>query len=247
MAFIALTASVDSSAHSPGGKTGSPADGSTCVQCHSGAVQTATGWISTSIPIEGYQPNGEYLITLTANHTGVAKMGFELTAENSSGQKSGSFALINSSETGLTNGNNAVTHTSGGTTPTGDSRTWEMVWLAPDNDEGTVTFYAAINAANGNGTTSGDVIYNTSHAVNFNPLSIDQVEMNVSSIYPNPAANFITIDLSKASHLDVVDFAGKIVKTIDMKSASEKIDISDLESGSYFIKTEYETKGFIKL
>jgi hypothetical protein len=247
LAFIAFTASVDSSAHSPGGKTGSPLDGATCTQCHTGSPQSVTGWISTDIPMEGYQANGEYMITLTATHAGVVKMGFELTAENSSGQKTGTFATFGSSETELTNGGSAVTHNSGGTTPTGDTRTWQMIWTAPDEDQGSITFYAAVNAANGNGNTSGDVIYNTSHVVNYNPLSINSAESRANKVYPNPANNFITVDLNKAKHLDVLDFSGKVVKSVDMTSASEKIDISDLESGTYFIQSEDETERIIKL
>lgn len=247
LAFIGLTASVDYAAHSPGGKTGSPTDGATCTECHSGTVQPASGWITTDIPVEGYQANGEYLVTLTGTHAGVGKMGFELTAENSSGAKAGMFSILNSNATELANGGASVTHTAGGTTPAADSRTWSMIWVAPAMDEGTITFYAAINAANGNGNNSGDVIYNTSHEVNFNPLAIEQAVLTQNRVYPNPAKNFINIEMNKAKHLDVLDFSGKIVKSFEMKSASEKLDISDLESGTYIIQSEDETERIIKL
>ena len=247
LVFVGLTASVNFNAHSPGGKTGSPTDGGTCVQCHSGAVQTETGWITTTIPMEGYTVNGEYLITLTGTHAGAAKMGFELTAEDSNGQKVGTFALFNSSETELTNGNNAVTHSSAGVAMTGNSRSWDMVWLAPDSDVGVVTFYAAVNAANGDGGTSGDVIYNISHSVNFNPLSIDDVAIDNRKVYPNPATDFINVNMRSNSDILVIDFSGKVAKVIEAGTSTDRIDISDLESGTYFVKSEKETEMFLKI
>ncbi len=152
---------------SPGGKTGSPGDGGTnCTQCHNGTPQTASGWITTDIPPEGYTPGTSYTVTLTGTHAGVSKFGFELTAEDNFGGKFGTLALLEPSRTKLVNGNHAVTHTSGGTTPQGNSNTWTMQWTAPANGGSAVKFYAALNAANGNGNTSGDVIYLTSKTVN---------------------------------------------------------------------------------
>ena len=40
--------------------------------------------------------------------------------------------------------------------------TWQFDWTVPDPAVGTITFYAAGNAANGNGSTSGDYIYSVS-------------------------------------------------------------------------------------
>jgi len=143
---------------SPGGKTGSPGDGgTTCTQCHSGTAVEATDWISSNIPEEGYTIGNTYTITVTGTHTGVSLFGFEITAEDNAGNKTGTLAITNATETQLVNSSNAVTHTSGGNSPSGDSKSWEFNWTAADVDE--VTFYAAFNAANGNGGTSGDVIY----------------------------------------------------------------------------------------
>ncbi|MCF8370369.1 MAG: T9SS type A sorting domain-containing protein [Bacteroidales bacterium] len=248
LAFIGLTASVAYQNGSPGGKTGSPGDGgSTCVECHSGVANAVNGWITTDIPVEGYEVDGLYAITLTGTHAGAGKIGFELTAENSSGQKIGTLMVIDPVETQLASGGASITHTANGTTPVADSHTWNMRWLAPSQDEGTITFYAAINGANGNGNNSGDVIYTTSTSVDYTTLSINQAAFTENRVYPNPAANSINVVMNKAKHLDVLDFSGKIVRSFEMKSASERIDISDLESGTYFIQSEDGTERFIKL
>ena len=152
---------------SPGGKSGSTGDGgSTCTDCHAGTAQSQMGWITTDIPAEGFTPGETYTITATGTHTGVAKFGFELTAENTSGAKTGVFSITEPGRTKFTNANAAVTHTSGGTSVSGNSNSWSMDWTAPISAPTVVKFSAAFNAANGNGMTSGDVIYTSSISYN---------------------------------------------------------------------------------
>src|SRR5258706_13981828 len=42
------------------------------------------------------------------------------------------------------------------------TNSWIIPWVAPDSSVGTVCFYAAGNAANGNNKSTGDSIYTTS-------------------------------------------------------------------------------------
>lgn len=152
---------------SAGGFTGSPGDSNqTCTSCHTGTPVNQSGWITSTIPAQGYTPGQTYQITVSGTHTGVVRFGFELTAENSSGQKVGSFTITESTRTKLVNQNKAVTHLFTGTTPSGNSNSWNVNWTAPATDIGQITFYAALNAANGNGDPSGDVIYRTTLGVN---------------------------------------------------------------------------------
>ncbi|MDP2238347.1 MAG: choice-of-anchor V domain-containing protein [Bacteroidales bacterium] len=156
-----------SSSGSPGGHSGSPGDSNqTCTSCHTGAAINQSGWITSTIPSQGYTPGQTYQITVSGVHTGVVRFGFELTAENSSGQKVGTFAITESTRTKLVNQNKAVTHLFAGTTPSGNSNSWNVNWTAPATDIGQITFYAALNAANGDGGTSGDVVYRTTLGVN---------------------------------------------------------------------------------
>jgi len=151
---------MSNSTGSIGGKTGSIGDsGTTCTECHGGSAEPMTGWITTNVPTVGYTPGETYLITATGTHSGVVKFGFELTVENSSGDKVGTLQLIEPSRTRFTNSDQAVTHTADGNIPSGNTNSWTMNWVAPSDVEGDVGIYAAFNAANGNGGTSGDVIY----------------------------------------------------------------------------------------
>ena len=179
-------------AGSPGGKTGSPGDGGiNCTECHTGtAIPTTTG-ISTNIPPEGYEPGQTYNITVIGNHPGVVKFGFELTVEDSQGNKVGELSVTDPLQTQYTNNDSAITHTSDGTTPAGNMKTWNMDWTAPPAAVGDIGFYTAINAANGNDLTSGDTIYicelfvpptAPSSIVSIDPDSAYQTEVVVTTI-----------------------------------------------------------------
>lgn len=154
---------LSNSSGSPGGRTGSIGDnGNTCTGCHGGTATSKLGWITTNVPTAGYTPGQTYSITATGTHAGVVKFGFELTVEDSQGNKVGTLQLAEPTRTKFTNGNHAVTHTSSGTTPNGNSNSWTVNWVAPSNVSGNIGIYTAFNAANGNGNTSGDVIYKSS-------------------------------------------------------------------------------------
>ncbi len=172
---------------SPGGRTGSPGDsGQNCTGCHSGSPQSASNWITTNIPPAGYVPGQTYTITASGTHTGVVKFGFELTAENSQGIKAGTFIITNLTQTKLINQNKAVTHLAGGTTPSGNTKTWSMNWTAPAQGTGPITFYAALNAANGNGNNSGDVIYLTSATVQEQETVAVTFRVDMSNVVVSP-------------------------------------------------------------
>ena len=177
---------------SPGGKTGSIGDnGNTCTDCHTGTASGQVGWITSNIPDEGYTPGVTYTITATGTHEGVVKFGFELTAEDNAGAKLGGLFITDAARTKFTNSNNAITHTQAGNVPAGDMNTWSMNWTAPADIEDGIWFYAAFNAANGNGGTGGDQIYTSSLTVTeFVPIPI------IASVDPDNAEQGWTGELT---------------------------------------------------
>ncbi len=193
------------SSGSPGGKTGSTGDGgTTCTQCHAGTSIPQSNWITTDIPVDGYTAGETYTVTVTGTHTGVVKMGFEVTAENTSGTKKGMWTLTDATRTKFTNGNAAVTHTSAGNVPSGNTNTWSMDWTAPVAGTGSIKFNAAVNAANGNGNTAGDQIYTTSltvsEAVILNPQIVDVTPDNADQGW----SGNVVIEGNETSWLDGV-------------------------------------------
>ncbi len=226
---------------SPGGKTGSPGDNSAnCTACHTGSPNNVVGWISSDIPELGYVVGETYTITATGTHTGVGRFGFELTAEDESGNKVGQFIVSGDGQTQLSNGNKAITHTSSGITPSGDSKTWTFQWTAPSTDIGVVTFYASFNAANNNGGTSGDVVYLTSMSVDESSVGINNsIEKIIFSMFPNPSHGQLSIKHNyDAIDILLVDLSGRIVYQQNQYLSNEKIDLSFLNQGIYLVQVK---------
>jgi predicted CXXCH cytochrome family protein len=88
-------ATVSLSTGSPGGKTGSPTDGTDCTSCHNVFSSTAApNLITSNIPLSGYVPGHTY--TITSVHPTSAIHGFEITCEeNTSNTKTGAFFITN--------------------------------------------------------------------------------------------------------------------------------------------------------
>ncbi len=241
---IVLTSGLPYSGGSPGARTGSPGDNSAnCTECHGGSAVSKTGWITTTIPAEGYVPGETYTVTVTGTHFGVQKFGFEATVEDGQNAKAGTLVVTNGSETKLITSNHAVTHTSSGNTPSGSSKVWNFNWTAPSAGTGTVTFYAAFNAANGDDTTGGDVIYISNiSAIENTSTGIEDKKLKAGiSVYPVPFKNYINIEISNevtVGQVDLYNVTGALVKTVitdDVTGDNVKINTGDVDPGIYII------------
>jgi len=221
---------------SPGGKTGSPIDNANCTQCHSGVTNPIDNWISSDIPEQGFLPGETYTITLNAMDQNALRFGFELTAEDSE-SKIGTFALLDEIRTQLRATNNSVTHTDEGIDPIGHEITWEFEWTAPDQSPTQVTFYAAVNAANGNGQNTGDKIYLTSKSYTQFFVGIaDNFLKEQVNVYPNPATSYVNVSMPANSELRVINLTGQVISYVQNTSNTERIDLSNLSNGVYFIQ-----------
>lgn len=242
VAFVVLATSFYPSG-SPGGKTGSPGDGANCTQCHSGTTQSATGWISSDIPANGYVPGNTYTITLVASHPGAALYGFEMTSEDVSNAKKGVFASTSGATQALSSGN-SITHHFNGTTPSNDSIMWSFNWTAPVAGTGDVTFYAAVNAANGNNSPSGDQIYLMNNAVGEQVVtSVESFDNDEISVYPNPASDYLMVNnLSPDTKtVKIVSMSGQIIAQYSNEEGSMRIDLSTYPKGIYFLLAQDNT------
>ncbi len=66
-----------------------------------------------------------------------------------------------------------------------------------------------------------------------------QGNLNDFNIYPNPAKNWVQIELANnsfANVVEIIDQKGKIVRHINVQNQYLKLNTSDLESGLYFVK-----------
>lgn len=232
------------------GYTGSPLDGIDCTDCHPpGPATVISGWITSTIPLEGYTPGTTYTITLSTPDANTSKMGFQITAETP-GAKVGAWIITNTSRTQL-KGPSAVSHTAVGTDPIGTPNSWTMDWVAPVAGTGTLNFFAAVNASNASGTSIGDVIYKTQLTVNESNVGIaEHFEPSVGDVYPNPANGMINLDVPLHAQVQVFDNMGRMVMTATAETQRLTLDISTLEKGIYYVNIslegQYATRNFIK-
>jgi hypothetical protein len=88
------------------------------------------------------------------------------------------------------------------------------------------------------------VIIEGEHIVNVS----EEVTQTTFDVYPNPAADFITLRGTAQSQISIADISGKIVET--GSALQQRIDISRLSPGVYFVQANtaqgWQQKKFIK-
>lgn len=212
--------------------SGSPGDsGATCSSCHSGGSFSADAQITTTIPGTGFVYGATYQVTVSVA-SGATKHGFQLTTEDASNTKVGTYTAGTGNQ--IVNAGTHMTHTGAGNT----QNTWVFDWTAPAFAEGgEVTFYAAVNATNANGSTSGDEVVTASRSFSHSSIGINEIENISLSIYPNPTSDFISIDfdsnLQENMSVTIINAIGQTVLTT---KTTDRIDIQNLESGVYFLQ-----------
>ncbi len=147
-----------------------------CTACHTGnSLNDSSGNLTISGLPANYLPNQQIPVTVTINRADAVIFGFQITAIDSLGKTVGTFTLPTQTplqmqlKTGNVGGNprQYVEHTSSGVIPTQfGTKSWTFTWNTPPQRVGLVSFYAAGNAANSDGGTSGDFIYTTSKNIN---------------------------------------------------------------------------------
>lgn len=249
--FLVFTSEVMYPGGSPGGRTGSPGDGgANCTGCHSGTPINEEGWILSEIMGTGYSPGETYSIFVTGIDADADKWGFEATAEDQSGNKVGTFIPGVLGMTQLANNNTAITHTLLGNNPLADTGTvWFFTWTAPAESSGDITFYAAINAANGDGGTGGDNIHLSQFTASPAVGISDNFATNPISFYPNPATDYIYIESKineqQNTSMDIINLHGQLVKRVEVSGSKQTIDISEFDSGLYFIRIGKHTERLV--
>ena len=150
-------------------RTGAPGDKGTCKEsgCHN-AYDLNSGSAVFSIKGPGvYTPGKTVKLKVSFKKSPGSLRGFEMTALDADGNNIGKFKNIgNTTQVIAPNdyrGLDAedkgkyIEHTVVGNT----KKNWQVKWVAPSSATGTVTFYAAGNDANGDGSPGGDYIYTT--------------------------------------------------------------------------------------
>jgi uncharacterized protein (TIGR03437 family) len=161
----------------PPGYTAAPGDNArACTQCHAGTLNSGKGSVQILLQSgAAYIPGVKQRITVQIADPVQVRWGFEMAARlNSDPQNSqagefipvDNFTQVICADAGPKPCSSNITyieHTSAGTrNGTTGGVTFEFDWNPPSSNVGPVTLYVAANAANGDGTFRGDLIYTTS-------------------------------------------------------------------------------------
>ncbi|MEM8598383.1 MAG: choice-of-anchor V domain-containing protein [Bacteroidota bacterium] len=232
------------------GVSGAPGD-RTCASagCHgSFELNSGTGSVAIEVPAEGYQPGVPYEFTVRVNNTTpgspTPNQGFLVTVRDEAGEDVGEFEIVDAVRTKFAAGGGTryVTHTSAGITVD----TWPVRWIAPDDAPTRVTFYAAGNAANGNGWLDGDYIYTTAREVERRGVNAEEGvpdALVLDAVWPNPTRGAATLAFALAAPTEVavtvVDGLGRTVLeaqrgTLSAGEQTVALDASGLVPGVYF-------------
>ena len=69
--------------------------------------------------------------------------------------------------------------------------------------------------------------------------SVTNLNESEIKLYPNPATDYINIDLPSVSgNISIVNITGKTILIKDIRSSVERIDLSDLNSGIYLVRIQ---------
>ncbi|MNJ84218.1 Reeler domain protein [compost metagenome] len=242
---------------SVGGKTGAPGDAN-CTQCHSGSVQSGSGFNNVTLteggnPVTEYEPNTTYTVNVSMS-TANPKNGFEIVALNPNNAMAGTFAITNATHTKTISalGKTRVTHKSAGTSLTN----WSFNWTSPATNVGAVTFYLATNQTNSNNGDTGDIIRTSQHPFGSQAGIKESTAKVETSIGYQANTNSLNIQLNSKvdgiAFVNVVDLNGKSVFTENLgnvsageSSLSVRLE-QELNSGIYMVNVAVDNNMIAK-
>lgn len=218
--------------------------GPNCTNCHMGLpTQTLTDAITTDIPASGYIMGETYNITVSLSNGLSNKFGFQLAVRDNDNNAVGT--LI--SPDNLTNlqgaSSDLITHTNAGNQGANNSITWSFQWVAPNDCDKTVNFYASLMSTNNNNANTGDQVYLTSlEGIECgDPLSSSlEFALEKVNLYPNPFNNVLNISNipNEVEYIKVFDLAGREIYSVASLNKYLNVDLSEIETGIYFVSFE---------
>ncbi len=230
------------------GFTGSPGDSlKNCTVCHGGSAYPVEGWITSNIPSSGYIPGSTYTITAKNTSLGHNRFGFLVSPQKLNGDLLGTLIISDTVKTKLVGNSKYVTYRAA-SVASQDFMSWTFNWIAPAAGTGDVVFYGAFNS-NHDGHKGGDLTQLSTLRVKENgTASVANFKNNkiTVSTYPNPASNFINVNVAFAQKgnlvIKMVNLEGKIVYQSNEENVSgltnKQIETSQLANGVYFIQTQ---------
>lgn len=232
---------------------------SSCQTCHTGTAfnaSMAVQLLDGGTPVTAYEPGQTYKLRYTVNHGAgsPAVFGFQSVVLTSGANANvGTFAAAPSGMRVSTfSGRSYVEHSM-----PRSSNTFEIDWTAPAAGTGTIAVYAAGNAANGNGATSGDSGART--VVQFTEAVISSASEDAwpgvsVSVFPNPVQQVLLVDVEMAEagslQVSLTNAQGQLVSPAQLVAgggaARHRIDVAHLPAGLYLLRLTDGTRSTVR-
>lgn len=238
----------------PAGRAGAPPNEITCAKsfCHNdNNLDSGNGSLKITVlqngqEVSNYEQGSTYNLKLELSDPNMKSAGFQITAQRTDNDQAvGSFDMTDSTKFAGAN-NDYLTHSDDFRNFSNQTKTWDLTWQAPDEDAGEIKFYAAANAANGQGNSSGDYIYSAEQGINYGgSSSVKENQPEKSTmIYPNPVRKTINIYFPKSQQEDyrvtLHNLKGQAIDGFSetmVNNQSANISLpQDLEKGVYMLK-----------
>lgn len=70
-------------------------------------------------------------------------------------------------------------------------------------------------------------------------VGLDEVQENIVRVFPNPATDCVNLIVDKPMTVQILSMQGVEVKSIDLKKGVNRVDVSSLPKGIYFLKNKF--------
>lgn len=219
-----------------------------CNACHGGPgneVNGGPGSVTIDAP-DTFMPGETITVTVTVDNTaGGPLQGFEFSARDAALEHVGTLEVDGTTVQYAQGDPVWVTHTAESNTQT----SWTFEWVAPADPPDEVTFYAAGNAANGNGfPDEGDEIYADEHVIGVSTVSNEPgagpLSFRLDAPFPNPIRATATARYALERPAEVtarlLDGRGRIVRVVEQGPRGAgthtlRFETADLPAGAYFL------------
>lgn len=256
------------SSQAPTAHTGAPGE-PTCAAsgCHTGSAVSANNSLIALSTVganslsNGYTAGTTYNMSLNVAAINKPEYGFQITALDDNNAAAGTFAITNVNGTVLSQagGKSYVGHKNSNSTAA-----WSFQWTAPQS--GNVTFYIAVNGADGTNSSANDMIFTTAYTVSTSQgltrvgggtgIEVLNADDNNISIYPNPAKDKILMQYSLDNNADVTvdlfNLNGQLMQTFfeGAQSQGEQNEVftlnDNITKGLYLVRFNVGNKVFFK-
>lgn len=240
------------------GNTGAPGDETlngapyTCTGCHNDGAFNPVVFISIldtgGVAITHYTPGKLYTarVSINAAGAGLSGYGFQMIALRDTGNIDlDGFSDVNPNNYKIATINNGRTYAEHANVSA--SNTFNVRWTAPPAGTGSVTFYAAGNAVNGNSNSNGDGAATSSLKL-LEEITLSSGEPGTPTgpalrVRPNPVSAFAQLELSLPTagkyQLTVFDPAGQLVWSSESNmpagNSTYQIPTELWQAGAYFL------------